>query len=475
MLLDLLHIVLTAAACFALWRFWGTLAGRGRASLIIVAGFLIRAFGGQVLFWISYLKLPIARPLQLGDGFWFFAIDGPGMLAYANTLIHDGPVAVIFISTYYPSHVFIQVFTTFAGAFGTLASVAILMNCAAYLATCAIIVRLASRDPSAELPLLVALSAIAFGPGTILWSLQVLKDTFLLFLIAAMIAACFRWQQMWRLDEATRTWRRSVACAAAMIVLTYAIAGTRWYLAVFFWGAWAFFGVLTALPARPRSAAFIAQAVVFVLLAQAVSLGGSDDIPRSIRRVLEPWPSTAATWSPSSLTTYLAASRRGFENTPGATAITVGTLLLSRVRGNEPGVDARPPGAATDAGSAMTVGGFAATAAGFAALFLPRTVGQSLGLVRIGGGRGFWLFVELDTLVFDAVLLFAIGYCTRSLRVSRVTPLFVLLVIVFVATAGPLVYTVTNFGTLFRMRQMLYVIIAILPLTVAPRGPDTSP
>jgi hypothetical protein len=122
----------------------------------------------------------------------------------------------------------------------------------------------------------------------------------------------------------------------------------------------------------------------------------------------------------------------------------------------------------------MSVGGFAATTAGLAALFLPRTIGQALGLVRIGGGRGFWLFVELDTLFFDAVLLFAIIYCARSLRgrKSRVTPLFVLLAIAFLATAGPLVYTVTNFGTLFRMRQMLYVIIAVLPLTLAARERD---
>jgi len=35
--------------------------------------------------------------------------------------------------------------------------------------------------------------------------------------------------------------------------------------------------------------------------------------------------------------------------------------------------------------------------------------------------------------------------------------------------AGPMIYTVTNFGTLFRLRQMLYVIAAILPVTLAER------
>ncbi len=113
--------------------------------------------------------------------------------------------------------------------------------------------------------------------------------------------------------------------------------------------------------------------------------------------------------------------------------------------------------------------------AGLAAEFLPRTVAQALGLVRIGGGRGFWLFAELDTLVLDGLLIFSIVVCARSLRThSRITPLFMLLLIVFFATAGPLAYTVNNFGTLFRLRQMLYAILAFLPLTLGTRASAAS-
>jgi hypothetical protein len=117
----------------------------------------------------------------------------------------------------------------------------------------------------------------------------------------------------------------------------------------------------------------------------------------------------------------------------------------------------------------------AKTVAGLAAEFLPRSIGQALGLVRIGGGRGFWLFAELDTLVLDGLLIFSIVVCARSLRThSRITPLFVLLLIVFLATAGPLGYTVNNFGTLFRLRQMLYAILAFLPLTLGTRADAAS-
>ncbi len=63
MSLALFRIILTAAACFGLWRLWRSLAGRGTVSLIIGAGFLIRALAGQILFWISWLPLPIGRSL----------------------------------------------------------------------------------------------------------------------------------------------------------------------------------------------------------------------------------------------------------------------------------------------------------------------------------------------------------------------------------------------------------------------------
>ena len=108
-------------------------------------------------------------------------------------------------------------------------------------------------------------------------------------------------------------------------------------------------------------------------------------------------------------------------------------------------------------------------------MFLPKLVAQALGLVRIGGGRGFWFFVEIDTLVFDAVVLFTLIFCVRALRsYARVTPLFILLLLTFVLTAAPMMYTVANFGTLFRLRQMVYLVAAILPLALAP-GATVSP
>ena len=104
-------------------------------------------------------------------------------------------------------------------------------------------------------------------------------------------------------------------------------------------------------------------------------------------------------------------------------------------------------------------------------MLIPHTLAQWLGMIDIGGGRGLWLFADLDTLVFDLVLLFTLVYCSATLRRkrARVTPLFVLLLLAFMVTAIPLAYSVSNFGTLFRLRQMLYALMALLPLALAKR------
>jgi hypothetical protein len=428
----LLQFILTAAACFGLWRFWGTLRGRGRSSLIIAAGFLIRALGGQALFWISWLRLPFARSLQLGNGLWVFAIDGQWYLGFARQLIRLGPRAIAAMTTFYPSHLFLQLLTIFTAAFGVVASTAILFNCLAYLATCALILRFRSTRTD------FALAAMAFGPSTILWALQPLKDTFFDLLIVAMAAALFRWQAQWRGDIAPK-WTSLLATAAAMLFVMYEMAGTRWYFATFV----CFLSVIFFVMTRRSRNALIAGAILFLVMTQVLRIGGEDDIPPSVRRFLDPRPSVSEPYKPAEVTHFVAVSRHGFETTPGATTIV-------------PARPSEPP-----------------VAVGLTAMFVPRTLAQTLGLMHIGGGRGFWFVAEIDTLVFDAVIFLAIFLCLRG----RQTPLSILLALLFFLTAGTMAYTVTNFGTLFRLRQMVYVIAAIAPLTVRRRhepAPDES-
>jgi hypothetical protein len=114
---------------------------------------------------------------------------------------------------------------------------------------------------------------------------------------------------------------------------------------------------------------------------------------------------------------------------------------------------------------------------GLAALLLPISVARMLGILAVGGGRNLWAFVDLDTIALDLVLLFGLWYGVRDvLRRQWPTPLSVMVAIVLVATTVTMAYTVTNFGTLFRLREMVYVLAAVLPLTLAtaitPSGPS---
>lgn len=426
------QILLTIAACYGLWRLWRWVIRDAdkRVAAIVTAGLLGRMVVAQALFWISWLHLPVARSLQIGPGFWFFAMDGPGYLQYADFLSH-GDVRM------FPSRVFVYVFTVFVTALGGVASTAIVLNCAAYLGTCAVIIRIGRHRANAAL--LVSLAAVAFGPGSILWSLQPLKDTFFLFLSTAMIGACFWWQE-------AVTARQRLASAISMLVLIYALAGIRWYFAAFIWLSWGVFALLVTVSSRRKLSMLLASAVLFVLLPLTIQVGGRDDLPSrlNLRRLA---PAKA-----------LVTTQRGFAQEPGRTTIRPGPLVARTPPPppREQKTPTPPPPLQQETTTQRIVAGVAAT-------FLPHFVGEALGLVRVGGGRGLWLFVELDTLCFDAVLLFAIVYSFRAR--GRVTPLFVMLVLLFVMTGGPLLYVVNNFGTLFRLRQMLYLIAAILPVT----------
>jgi hypothetical protein len=447
-----------------------------RSSKIIAAGFLVRAFVGQALFWISYLRLPFARSLQIGDGFWFFAEDGPYYLFCARQAAEQGFPGILHLGAFLPSRFFLQVLALLVLAFGSVASLAILINCAAYALTCAVLVRMERND--------VALAAIAFGPAAMLFSFQLLKDTLFFLLMVLMIALFRRWQELWRSDS-SHVVRGLVACTAGMLGVTYALAGIRWYFAAICWGASAIFFLLAGWPARRRGWALACSAVLFVLLAQSVRLGALDTPPQFVR-LLNPF--TALQWKPATATELVAEKRYGFETTPAATTIAVGPLFADAVEtprhttaiaarpatetalGPGPTSSAKPRSAPAQPPPAWplprTVAARVIT--GFSAAFLPRFLAQAVGLIRIGGGRGLWFFAEVDTIAFDLVLLYAVVSCTRALRrgTARATPLFVFLVVVFVMTAGPMVYTINNFGTLFRLRQMLYVIAAVIPLTL---------
>jgi hypothetical protein len=104
---------------------------------------------------------------------------------------------------------------------------------------------------------------------------------------------------------------------------------------------------------------------------------------------------------------------------------------------------------------------------GAASIVVPRTIGERLGLFHIGGGQGMFWFTEIDTVTFDIALLVAIIAVTRRGLLSWRNPLVWLLALPTVLAGVPLGYVITNYGTLFRLREMVYIGVALIPLALA--------
>lgn len=466
-----------AAGCYALWLLWRR-SNRGSAeSWIVSAGFLIRALAGQLLFWISWLHLPIWRSLQFGNGLWFFAADARDYLRYVDELTAHGLRAILLADATYPSHVFVQVLALLALALGNIASIAVLLNCAAYLGICLLIANI-GRGAGKRLPRLVALSAVAFGPGMVLWSLQPLKDTLIFFLLVVVVSSLAWWERVWSADATS--WRQAIWCALVMTLALYGIAGIRWYLAAFLLALCVPFFLLIGLRSGRRARSLAAGALLLLLFSQAFRFGGENDVPPTVLHFVAPHVETEG--YTTSVVAHAASMRRGFESTGGATVIEPGPVLqpsavakkknTSRSQLTEAAKAPATPRVRTrwkrwQSDAPRPADGLRVLSMGLAAMFLPPWLAETMGLIRVGGGRGLWLFVNVDAVVFDAVIAFAFVQCVHAIRSrARVTPLFLLLIALFGITAVPMAYTVMNFGTLFRLREMVYVMALLIPLAL---------
>ncbi len=570
-LLASIQVFLTFGAGWLLWMIWRRLAAwSARAGLLIGIGLVARAFMAQAMFWISYLHLPIARPLQDGEGFWNLAIDGHLYFVMSQGLLTQGWKAVVLVDKTLPSPAFLQVLAVFILLFGGAAAVGAFLNLFAYLGACAAILRLGRTEDGLIRPsALVAAGALSFAPAVILWSAQPLKDPFFIFAVAAFVAASAMWQDAW--IGLRQPLARFVVPLLLMAVVLYSVVGVRWYFGLILWFASAPFFVIAAWRSDRRLAAGVCNAAVFVALSQVILFAGRPYVPPQVARLLG--ARTITTTEP--LTTALLRTRAGFDASHGNSMIQEGSTLRridpseggagpaampgdgdsdSKPVTESPGASQAPsltheaiarepprtvrtaaaggpgagknsaipppaptvatskspapaPTAATSKSPApapvvvarpagtvakrrasrspasgvpgMPRSTVARIVAGVAAVVLPHMIGEWLGLIHIGGGRGLWAIVEIDTLVFDFLLIAAAYYVFRGLSrgvlrngsfwlVAVMTPTIMLL----------LCFTISNFGTLFRHRAMilmgLCLLIAVAGATTNPRQPDDT-
>jgi hypothetical protein len=324
MTLALVQIALTALAGAGIFLLWRRVASASRPIYwLVTAGVLIRALGGQLAFWISYAGLPVGRSMQMGRGFWFFAPDAIQYFDSAASAASSGPLAILHIPRLAASVFFQQTLATALLLFGIVAGVAILLNLAAYLGCCLMV--LSFGRPANDRTVIAAIAALSLMPSAIVWSLQPLKDTLFLFFVALFFAAARMWQQLWTEPVTARNAARGVLWTTALAAIVYGISGIRWYFGMVIVLAAPLFALLAIVRARTRLAALVASVLLVPLFGIAFFTGAGPYVPPGIQRaVLGEKPRKQI---PHLLLATLDESRQGFDRAAGASLIGAGSAI----------------------------------------------------------------------------------------------------------------------------------------------------
>src|ERR1051326_3257570 len=91
-MLDLFRQTIAAAisGVFVVLAYRRSSAQSTAIGIVVASGVLLRASLGMLLFWVSYLDLPIFRSAHLGNGFWVLMADAQGYYMYASGVITNG-------------------------------------------------------------------------------------------------------------------------------------------------------------------------------------------------------------------------------------------------------------------------------------------------------------------------------------------------------------------------------------------------
>src|ERR1043166_9984612 len=129
MAVAILQLLLALVAGWLVFQLWRRVTAASRPIFwLVTIGTLVRAIGGLLGFWISYLHLPLGRSLQLGRGLWFFGVDGAMFFDFSAAAAAHGPIAILYLDKGLPSPFFLQILAAAILLFGTVSSVAILLN-----------------------------------------------------------------------------------------------------------------------------------------------------------------------------------------------------------------------------------------------------------------------------------------------------------------------------------------------------------
>ena len=200
------------------------------AGRIVSVGIVARLYAGLILFWISYLQLPVLSHLQLSRGFWVLSLDGLTYYVLGAVAVEEGFHTIAAGS---PSPGFVRVLATWMRVVGVSPGSPLLFNVLCYAATAGLIVFVGRRDAgkTSRVAVRVALFAFTFSPSLLLVGTQSLKDQcFSLLMTCACTSAWFLFEPL-----ITGTWRRDPRtpglALAGLIAVTFLAAAIRAYVA----------------------------------------------------------------------------------------------------------------------------------------------------------------------------------------------------------------------------------------------------
>ena len=299
----------------------------------------------------------------------------------------------------------------------------------------------------------------------VLWSTQPLKDPMFLCAIVLFLWSMQRFALANR--RRPRPWMLSLSMGIVVVVSVSIISGIRWYFSVFVLGAFVLHSFLTtvASPGR-RTGIVLSHVVVLVAAMLASAYVAQRELPDDIAHYMS---FGVIESEQMGILELVDSSRKGFETTPASTQIRPGVV----VPGHEMAAAVSPTEASTtpptnerriDRSELPPALGFVAAAI---AAVTPHAIAERLRILNIKGGRGLWVFADMDTVWFDLILAAALvaiweGRRKGSLRDPMVLSLAALAVVV----GGSLLYVITNFGTLMRHRGIVGMILVLVPLAV---------
>ncbi len=207
---------------------------------IIASSFLLRTSVGLVLFSLSYHQVPILESLQLSDGFWKFGGDAVGYHEHSLRILRAWENGTDLQSEFeisdnpYSLYRDLSVPLAFTyKLFGISPIHFIIVN--AYIWSLGVLLsyrvvrRLSTRYQNARITAFL----IAFWPSTLIWTGQLLKDTFAtVLIITALSAATYLWKR--RLPSSVSSMAPHVSLLSLLFVCILAASYLRFYVGYVF-------------------------------------------------------------------------------------------------------------------------------------------------------------------------------------------------------------------------------------------------